>query len=102
MTCGRTQEFLASNRIESGEIIDARKKRMGEKDALLLAKQVDEIYAAKGKKVLHLDVRKDRPGADELLNVLLGPTGNLRAPAVRVGRTLIVGFDEAAYRKVLE
>jgi hypothetical protein len=30
-----------------------------------------------------------------------GPTGNLRAPTLRVGRTLVVGFDEATYRKVL-
>ena len=32
---------------------------------------------------------------------MLGPTGNLRAPTLRVGRTLLVGFDEETYRKVL-
>jgi hypothetical protein len=32
---------------------------------------------------------------------MLGPTGNLRAPTLRVGRTLLVGFDEDTYRKVL-
>jgi hypothetical protein len=32
---------------------------------------------------------------------MLGPTGNLRAPTLRAGRTLVVGFDEEAYRKVL-
>jgi hypothetical protein len=32
---------------------------------------------------------------------MLGPTGNLRAPTLRVGRTLIVGFDEETYRRVL-
>lgn len=32
---------------------------------------------------------------------MLGPTGNLRAPTLRVGRTLVVGFDEETYRKVL-
>jgi len=30
-----------------------------------------------------------------------GPTGNLRAPSLRKGRTLIVGFDEATYRRLL-
>ena len=32
---------------------------------------------------------------------MLGPTGNLRAPTLRVGRTRIVGFDEETYRGVL-
>ena len=31
---------------------------------------------------------------------LHGPTGNLRAPALRKGRTLVIGFDEETYRKV--
>jgi len=56
---------------------------------------------AKGKKVIHLDLRKDKPAKSELLDLLLGPTGNLRAPTVRKGRTLLVGFDEATYKDIL-
>jgi hypothetical protein len=26
--------------------------------------------------------------------LMLGPTGNLRAPTLRVGRTLVVGYNE--------
>jgi len=62
---------------------------------------VDEIHVAKGKRVVHVDLRKGRPGKAELLQLLLGPTGNLRAPTIRKGRTLLVGFDEATYKKVL-
>ena len=62
---------------------------------------MDEIYASKGKRVVHFDLRKEKPGRAELLGLLLGPTGNLRAPTLRKGRTLLVGFDEAAYAKVL-
>ena len=64
-------------------------------------RDVDEIYASKGKQVVHLDLKKDRPDRATLLALLLGPTGNLRAPTLRKGRTLLVGFDEAAYQKVL-
>jgi hypothetical protein len=32
--------------------------------------------------------------------VLLGPTGNLRAPTLKVGRTLVVGFGEAVYGEI--
>jgi arsenate reductase-like glutaredoxin family protein len=67
---------------------------------LKLAGDVDEIYAAKGSKVVHIDLRKDKPKSDELAALLLGPTGNLRAPAIRQGRKLIVGFNEDAYRKL--
>jgi hypothetical protein len=43
---------------------------------------------------------REKPGKDVLRDLLLGPTGNLRAPAIRKGRTLVVGFDEATYEKV--
>ena len=36
----------------------------------------------------------------KLLGFLLGPTGNLLAPTLRKGRTLIVGFDAATYPKL--
>jgi hypothetical protein len=61
---------------------------------------VDEIYAAKGSKVVHLDLRKEAPGRAALLGVLLGPTGKLRAPALKRGRTLVIGFDEKTYARL--
>lgn len=66
-----------------------------------MARDVDQIYVAKGKKVIQVDLKTSRPARAELLALLLGPTGGLRAPTVRVGRTLLVGFSEEAYAKVL-
>ena len=57
------------------------------------------MIVAKGKKVAEFKV-KGEP-ADEVVDAMLGPTGNLRAPTLRVGKTLLVGFDEAQYAKVL-
>jgi hypothetical protein len=59
------------------------------------------VYATKGKKVIHLDLRRDKPDRATPDGVLIGPSGNLRAPTLRRGRTLLVGFDEATYAKVL-
>ena len=81
--------------------MDAKKTSLKEKKALALLQDVDELYATKGKQVVCLDLKKDRPDRATLAGLLLGPTGNLRAPTLRKGRTLLVGFDEAAYRKVL-
>jgi arsenate reductase-like glutaredoxin family protein len=69
--------------------------------ALAVARDVDEIYVAKGKKVVQVDLKTSRPGRAELLALLLGPTGGLRAPTLRVGRTLLVGFSEETYAKIL-
>jgi hypothetical protein len=46
-------------------------------------------------------MKKDPPNDDTLAAHILGPTGNLRAPTLRKGRTLLVGFSEQAYRQVL-
>lgn len=73
---------------------------MNEDDAVELANQANEIFAAKGKKVVHINMKKDKPTREEVVKLLVGPTGNLRAPTLRVGKKLIVGFDEEMYRSV--
>ena len=50
---------------------------------------------------MQADLRRARSDEAALLGLLLGPTGNLRAPTLRVGRRLLVGFDEATYARVL-
>ena len=58
-----------------------------------------KVVVAKGKKVLEFDLKKDPAALKELGEVALGPTGNLRAPAIRTGSTWLVGFNEEAYAK---
>ena len=67
---------------------------------MALLKGIHDLYAAKGKKVVHFDFKKDKPAKDELLTAMLGPTGNLRAPTLRVGKTLLIGFNEEMYQSV--
>jgi hypothetical protein len=80
--------------------VDARKNTLREKEALDLVRDVDEIYVSKGKQVVHVDLKKEKPDRAGLAALLLGPTGNLRAPTLRKGRMLVVGFDEATYTKL--
>jgi arsenate reductase-like glutaredoxin family protein len=81
--------------------VDAKKRKLTLKDALCLLEGADELYAARGKKVERVDLRAGKPDKTTVERLMLGPTGNLRAPTLRVGRTLVVGFDEETYRKVL-
>jgi hypothetical protein len=82
------------------ETLDAGKNRKGREEALALARAAQKVVVARGKKVLTFDMSHP-PGDDELAAALLGPTGNLKAPTLRIGGTLLVGFGEAAYREVL-
>ena len=101
MGCQKAQGFLESNTVgAAAEVVDATKRRFGRDDALKLAKAADKIVAGKGKKVVVFDMKKDPPDDDTLAAALLGPSGNLKAPTLRVGGTLLVGFSEAAYRQV--
>jgi arsenate reductase-like glutaredoxin family protein len=70
-------------------------------EALGLLERVDELWVAKGRKVLRFDLRKGRPPDDELLGLMLGRSGKLRAPTSRVGRRLLVGYNEDLLREAL-
>ena len=73
--------------------------RLGRGDALDLASAASKIIVSKGKKVSTFKT-KGAP-ANDVVDAMLGPTGNLRAPVVKVGKTLLVGFNEDQYREVL-
>jgi hypothetical protein len=81
-------------------VVDAAKERRGRDEALALAKTAAKVVVARGKKVVTFDMKKAPPDDDTLAGYLLGPTGNLKAPTVRRGNTLLVGFGEEAYRHV--
>lgn len=81
--------------------MDAKRTRLGLKDAMEMLKGAEVLIAARGKKVERLDLEAKKPDKATIERLMLGPTGNLRAPTLRVGRTLLVGFDEETYRKVL-
>jgi arsenate reductase-like glutaredoxin family protein len=101
VSCGKTQGFLAKKKVETVELVDARKQFLKLKDALALVANADELYSAKGSKVERIDLRAGRPDKATIERLMIGPTGRLRAPTLRIGRTLLVGFDEATYRKLL-
>jgi arsenate reductase-like glutaredoxin family protein len=69
--------------------------------ALALLEGVTELYVAKGKKVVQLDLRAARPSDEELLELLLGRSGKLRAPAIRTGSRFLVGYNAEMFDEVL-
>ena len=74
-------------------------KKLQKADARAMLKGASRLIVAKGKKVTEF-TGGSRPSTDAV-DAMLGPTGNLRAPTIRVGKTLLVGFNEEAYSGVL-
>lgn len=99
-TCKKAGAFLSKGNVEIRETVDAVKNRYDSTAALGLTAGIDRIVAARGAKIDVLSL-KDEPGDDAVLALIMGPTGNLRAPTARVGRTLLVGFNDEAYGEVL-
>ncbi len=83
------------------QMVDASKVRKGPEDALALAAKAKKLVAAKGKTITRFDLGPKGASQAELLAVMMGPTGNLRAPTLLLGTTLLVGFHEEMYREML-
>lgn len=80
------------------ETVPASRKLQGD-DARALLKGASRLLVAKGKKLQTFEGAALK--GDDAVTAMLGPTGNLRAPTVKVGKTLVVGFSEDAYREAL-
>lgn len=100
MGCKKAQGFLEHHALDVATTVDATREKRDRAAALALARSVARVIVGKGKKVVTVDMVNDRPDDDALAALLLGPTGNLKAPTLRQGDTLLVGFSEAAYRQV--
>ena len=65
---------------------NSRKEPLSDKEARALIASVSKVIVAKGKKF------EEMPASKTTVAHLKGPTGNYRAPMVRKGKTLLVGF----------
>jgi hypothetical protein len=79
------------------ETVNASKDRYGERDLMKVLGDATRVIVAKGKKVLEFDLKNDPPKKADLVKACLGPSGNLRAPAIRKGKTWMIGFHADAY-----
>lgn len=100
-TCRKSQAFLAALKAQVGERVTTDEQRFDRDAALALARGAPRVLSIRGQSVTEFDLRTNPPDDDTLARALLGPFGNLRAPALRIGATLVVGFNEEAYTRLL-
>lgn len=83
--------------LEPKEKVSASKK-LGEEKARELIKGAKRVVVCKGKKV------REFPGGSakkEVVEAMLGSTGNLRAPTIVSGKTVLVGYNDGPFTEVL-
>lgn len=92
----RADAFLAARRIAVRETADARKERFSKDDLHELFRDCERVIAIRRKQRHEFDLARGR-SSDELADAVIGPTGGLRAPTIKVGSTALVGYDEAEW-----
>lgn len=101
-TCEKALAHLESLNLElPSSAEDARKVRKSQDEMVALGRQHKKIISIKGSKLVECDTQKDAPTPAAILGLLCGPSGNLRAPTISVGKTLLVGFQPEAYDLLL-
>ncbi len=81
--------------------MDAGKQRFERADLAALLRGAARVVVAKGRKEVVFDITPGRALPDELVDVMLGPTGKLRAPAVRAGTKWLVGHLDDGWAREL-
>ena len=81
------------------ELVDARKNVIKADGAWELFQGADSLHVGRGKKTVLFT--PDPALQEEILKVSLGRTGNLRAPTLRVGKVLYVGYNDEMYKELM-
>ena len=78
-------------------MLDARKNRIEVQQAWDIVKRAESISVAKGKKVvIFSQVANEK---EEVLKRVMGSSGNLRAPTLRINDQFIIGFNPEMYEE---
>ena len=86
--------------MDAPEFVLANKRKFDRNEALELMGEAQEIWVAKGKKLLRF--KSATAHQEELADAILGRSGTLRAPAIRVQDTFLVGFHAEGYAEIFD
>ena len=96
---------MEDHQLEAKLITDAKKETIVAEEGLKLAMATTAIHAAKGKKLVSFKLKGGKLQGDatdeDLRKAIIGPSGNLRAPTIWVGKTMYVGFSDELYGLII-
>ncbi len=86
--------------ITPAEVVEARKQKIQDDEAWNILAAADEIVVGRGKK--YQVFQPSEENRHEIMKACLGRTGNLRAPALKTGSRMVVGFNEEMYSRYVD
>lgn len=90
---------MSEKDIELAATVNAAKETISGEDVWNCVSQAKRIVVAQNKKIMEFDPKKD--GREDIVAAVAGRTGNLRAPTLKIGSTMYVGFNEELYEKIV-
>jgi len=93
-SCIKAEQFLDQNNLTPVETVNCKKEPIDAGELRDRLNEVSRVIVTRGKKILELDPKSD---TEEILSTAIGRSGNLRAPSMRQGKLLIVGYNDEVY-----
>lgn len=81
--------------MEINEEVNAAKSTISGDDVWSLVENAEKVVVTSGKKILEYNPKTD--DREEIVTKISGRTGNLRAPALRIGNSFYIGFNTELY-----
>ena len=78
-------------------VVDAKKERFDSEAAWARLQGAERIVTAKGKKIQIFDSKTD--DREKILKSVMGPSGNLRAPTLKIKEGFLIGFNSDLYER---
>jgi hypothetical protein len=98
VSCKKAWTVFSEQKLDVKEDVNASKEPVSGDAVWKLLADASNVYVASGQKILEFNPKEaDR---EEFLKKVTGRTGNLRAPALRVGEEYYVGFNAALYERI--
>ena len=87
---------MTKNKTTLDKTVEARQVQITGEQAWELLQGAEQIIVGRGQNIVVLHPATD--SREDILAHCLGRTGSLRAPALKIGKRFLVGFNDGMYR----
>jgi arsenate reductase (glutaredoxin) len=100
-TCRRAKALLTERKIDfTSRDIDKESLSEGELDQLIGKRDYKMFLSARNELYRKLNMKERPPSREEAIRLMAREPNLIRRPLLIYGAQIIIGFDEAAYRKL--
>ena len=99
--CRKAQDFLGDYELVVRERVDARKTRIGPSALADVVDGAKTVLVSNGRSVARYDLKPGKRDRGEMFARMVGPTGNLRAPTLKRGGLVVVGYHADSMKELV-